>query len=63
METFCLTAVYIKGNLSHFLSQYQEESGKDHGREKPEKRRQKGCNLTVEDQGSSQQYQEAAQDV
>ncbi len=58
-----MAAVYIKENLSHFLRQYQEESGKDHGREKPEKRGQKGCNLAVEDQGSSQQYQEAAQDV
>jgi hypothetical protein len=31
-----LAAVYIKVNLSHFLSQSQEGSGKEHGREKPE---------------------------
>jgi hypothetical protein len=30
----------MKGNLSHFLSQYQEGSSKEHGREKPEKLRQ-----------------------
>jgi hypothetical protein len=38
-----LAAIYIKVNLSHFLSQSQEGNGKKHGREKSEKRRQRAA--------------------